>query len=138
MYADNNRQNIITAFLKNRITNAEFTLKIRELPPLNRLSIDLDDTTVLLRNVVDEINVGVQFVVGKPGIGKSHYVNELIHKFSNSIIYRFWINSQDSQKQDRLNYKTFLKDLAIAVFDSSKSFTEEKLIEEIIKQDSVI
>lgn len=138
MYADNNRQNIITAFLKNRITNAEFTLKIRELPPLNRLSIDLDDTTVLLRNVVDEINVGVQFVVGKPGVGKSHYVNELIHKFSNSIIYRFWINSQDSQKQDRLNYKTFLKDLAIAVFDSSKSFSEEELIEEIIKQDKII
>ena len=120
MYADSNRQNIIAAFLKNRISNAEFTLKIHELPPLNRISIELDDTTVLLRNVFDEINVGIQFVVGKPGVGKSHYVNELIHKFSNSIIYRFWINSQDPQKQDRLNYKTFLKDLAIAVFESSK------------------
>lgn len=138
MYADSNRQNIIAAFLKNRISNAEFTLKIHELPPLNRISIELDDTTVLLRNVFDEINVGIQFVVGKPGVGKSHYVNELIHKFSNSIIYRFWINSQDPQKQDRLNYKTFLKDLAIAVFESSKSFTEEELIEEIIKQDKII
>ncbi|MDR1630478.1 MAG: hypothetical protein LBS36_09760, partial [Oscillospiraceae bacterium] len=31
---------------------------------------------------------------GKPGVGKSHLVNEILEKYPDAIVYRFWTGSQ--------------------------------------------
>ena len=40
------------------------------------------------------IENGITFIVGKPGVGKSHFVNELKDAYPDAIVYRFWIGSQ--------------------------------------------
>lgn len=62
-------------------SSAEFDVSHDKLPPIIRISTDLQEKTVLLRWVPDDIPVGISYFVGKPGVGKSHFVNEICEKF---------------------------------------------------------
>ncbi len=54
-----------------------FTVGISDLPELITLSTDLQHQTIILRKVPECIKQGITFYVGKPGVGKSHFVDEL-------------------------------------------------------------
>ncbi|MCK9537130.1 MAG: hypothetical protein M0R05_06100, partial [Bacilli bacterium] len=96
-----------------------------ELPTLEFISSDLLEKTILIRN--PEVNSEkVLFIVGKPGVGKSHLVNEL--KVPETQLYRFWIRNQDPERIDRLNYNTFLNQLSLKLFGSGRLRTEEEII----------
>ncbi|MFP3490921.1 hypothetical protein R0K20_25375, partial [Staphylococcus sp. SIMBA_130] len=75
---------------------------------------------------------GVLWIYGKPGVGKSHYVEELIQKYNDAIVYRFWTGSQDERLVKRLHFDAFLDDVALGIFNSPRSYTIEELIQEII------
>lgn len=118
------------------ITAATFEVSINDLPELLFFSTDLEDETILIRNA--SIPNGITLVEGLPGVGKSHFVNELTEKNRNAIVYRFWISSQDPRISMRRQYNAFLTDLGYKAFGSSRSFSEEELINSINIQDRIV
>jgi putative ribosome biogenesis GTPase RsgA len=69
--------------------NAKFIITINELPELIQISNDLENDTIILRSVPDSFERTVTFIEGKPGVGKSHLVNEILEKYPDAIVYRF-------------------------------------------------
>lgn len=131
MYDDNRRIKVISDFAYETTIDSIFKVTINDLPKLTRFSTELDDETVILRNKVPEISQGILLITGKPGVGKSHYVNELKAKVPYNIIYRFWTSSQDENKHYRLGFNEFLRDIGICVFKSPKSFEYNELVDKI-------
>lgn len=91
-----------------------------DLPLVKKLfPTKLDDETIILRaNILPELENGILMVVGKPGAGKSHFVNELDENFKHDALYRFWISSNDPFKKIRLNFDEFIKELNREIFNS--------------------
>lgn len=87
--------------------NAKFEITINNLPEIIQMSIDLENETVLLRNVPDNFEHSITFIEGKPGVGKSHFVNEIYEKYPDAVVYRFWIGSQDPNRNERIRFKNF-------------------------------
>lgn len=131
MYHNNERINSILHFAYKTTISGVFQLNINDLPELTRFSNKLDDETVILRNMVPDINPGILLITGKPGVGKSHFVNEITDKIHYDILYRFWTSSQDENKNYRLNFNEFLRDIGIGVFKSPKSFDYNELVDKI-------
>lgn len=109
-----------------------------DLPEIMRLSMQLNEKTILLRKVPEINEYGVTHIVGKPGVGKSHFVNELVNKFPDAIVYRFWINSQDAAWKTRLQYEHFIEDVGLNTFKSPKNFSENELIEELFNNGKIL
>ncbi len=131
MYGDNGRIKAISNFAYETTINSIFKVNLSDLPKLTRFSTKLDDDTVILRNIVSDINQGLLLITGKPGVGKSHFVNEIIDKVHYDIIYRFWTSSQDENRNYRLIFNEFLRDMGIGVFNSPKSFEYDELVDKI-------
>ena len=118
--------------------NAKFEISINELPELITMSIDLDDRTILLRDVPASFDRAISFIEGKPGVGKSHFVNEICEKYPDAIVYRFWTGSQDPNKNKRIRFETFISELGIKVYRSSKKVIIDELVSAIQNEDSLI
>lgn len=138
MFSTEAREVQIIQFAFSLITSSNFVVNAEDLPKLIRMSIDLSDRTILIREPIDNIERGILWIYGKPGVGKSHYVSELISKYNDAIVYRFWTGSQDEHLMKRLQFDMFLKDIAVGVFNSPRSFTIEELVEEIVRQDKIL
>ena len=80
----------------------------------------------------------ITFIEGKPGVGKSHFVDEICDKYPDAIVYRFWIGSQDPHKNRRLRFETFMSELGIKVYRSAKKVYIEELVAAIQKEDRVV
>lgn len=131
MYGDNRRIKTIIDFAYETTINSVFKVTINDLPKLTRFPTKLDEETVILRDIVSDINPGILLITGKPGVGKSHFVNEIIDKVHYDIIYRFWTSSQDTNIIKRRGFNEFLRDIGIAVFNSPKSFEYIELVNKI-------
>lgn len=118
--------------------NAKFVITQMELPPIIQMSIDLENDTVLLRKIPDEFNNETIFIEGKPGVGKSHFVNEIIDKFPNAIVYRFWVGSQDPNRNKRLLFENFISEMGIKVYKTAKKVIINELIETIKIRDEIV
>lgn len=138
MFSTESREIQIIQFAFSLITSSCFEINEEDLPKIIRMSIDLSEKTVLIRKPIDTIEKGILWIIGKPGVGKSHYVEELIQKYNDAIVYRFWTGSQDERLIKRLQFDTFLDDVALAVFNSPKSYTQGELIEAIISQKKIM
>lgn len=138
MFSTESREIQIIQFAFSLITSSNFIINEEELPKVIRMSLDLSKKTVLIRKPLDTVAKGILWIYGKPGVGKSHYVEELIQKYNDAIVYRFWTGAQDERLMKRLQFDAFLDDVALAVFNSPKSYTIEELIEEIISQDKIL
>lgn len=138
MFSTEVREVQIIHFAFLRITSSNFGVNVKDLPKLIRMSTDLSDRTILLREPIYNIERGILWIYGKPGVGKSHYVSELISKYNDAIVYRFWTGAQDENLMRRLQFDMFLKDVAVAVFNSPRSFSIDELVEEIIRQDKIL
>lgn len=138
MFSSECRELQIINFAFFIINSSKFEIEINELPDIIRMSLDLNEKTILIREPLEVLERGILWIKGKPGIGKSHYVNELIKKHKDAVVYRFWTGSQDEMLTKRLQYQTFIDDLALAVFKSHKKYTKEELVEEIVSQDKII
>ena len=114
--------------LADRITvNGRFLLRQEDLPPLARFGLELEEATIPVHPLPESFPKGITWIVGKPGVGKSHYVTELKNAFPEAVFFRFWVGSQDPEYNHRLQYSNFLSDLAKALFKSPRKFTEEEI-----------
>lgn len=138
MFSTESREVQIIQFAFNLITNSDFMVNVENLPKTIRMSLDLNEKTVLIREPLEIVERGILWIYGKPGVGKSHYVEELLQNHRDAIVYRFWTGPQDERLMKRLQFDMFLDDIALAVFNSPKSYTMEDLIEEIISQDKTL
>ena len=102
------------------------------------MSTDLLHQTVILREAPDSIEPGITFYVGKPGIGKSHYVNELKNAFQDAIVYRFWVGPQDEQLRRRLQFDKFLTELGLLVYKTPRSFIIDEIVAEMANSNQII
>ncbi len=118
--------------------NAKFVITISELPELIQLSTDLEDETILLRNASYSFERTITFIEGKPGVGKSHFVNEICEINPDAIVYRFWTGSQDPDKNKRIRFETFISELGIKVYRSAKKVHIEELVSTIQMEDRLI
>lgn len=118
--------------------NAKFKITIEELPAVIPMSVDLENETILLRKVPEKFAHEITFIEGKPGVGKSHFVNELCECYSDAIVYRFWIGSQDPDVNDRIQFNKFISELGIKVYGSAKRVDIDELIGTIKKEDKLI
>lgn len=80
----------------------------------------------------------ILLVEGKPGIGKSHYVNQLIKTFKNNLVYRFWISNQDKFYKSRLVYKNLLNDFSKNLFNDYVSRNETDIIKKIKSLNKIV
>ena len=138
MFSTESRELQIIHFGYKLISNSKFDVSLEDFPEIIRLSTDLEHSTVLLREPIEVLKSGITYIVGKPGVGKSHYVNELINKYREALVYRFWISSQDENLVNRLSFDKFLDDLALAVFKSPKKYVHNDLISEINNNELMI
>ena len=118
--------------------NAKFEITVEELPEVIQMSVDLENETVLLRKVPKEFSHEIILIEGKPGVGKSHFVNELYECYSDAIVYRFWIGSQDPDVNDRIQFGKFISEIGIKVYGSAKRVDIDELIETIRSEDKLI
>lgn len=125
--------------LADEITeDAVFEIDIEKLPDIINMSTDLEDQTILLRTVPDEFLHDITFVEGKPGVGKSHFVNEICDKYPDAIVYRFWIGSQDPNRNRRILFENFISEIGIKVYKTAKKVIIDELIDTIREQDKLI
>lgn len=125
--------------LAEKVTiDAKFEITVEELPSLSQMSIELDDETVILQRAPQDIQRGINFIEGKPGVGKSHFVNEIVEKFPDSLVYRFWTGAQDPNINRRIHFNVFLVEMGIKVFHTARKFTINQLVEKIISDDKLI
>lgn len=140
IYSDVKRANEIKNFTSEKINNDIFKLTKMDLPLVRKLfPTKLEDETIILRsNILPELENGILMVVGKPGVGKSHFVNELDENFKHDALYRFWISSNDPFKKIRLNFDEFIKELNREIFNSHGNFTYEELVNEINEKELTV
>lgn len=138
MFSTESREVQIIQYAFSLTTSSNFMIMAEDLPKVIRMSIDLSDKTILIREPLESIETGILWIIGKPGVGKSHYVKELIQKYDNAIVYRFWTGSQDERLMKRLQFDSFLNDIAVAIFNSPKSYTIAELIQEIVRQEKIL
>ena len=132
-YMDEKRYNDILKLADKKINNGEFKFKISELPKIYTFNQKLQDETVFIRNVILNDTPNILFVVGKPGVGKSHLINELENNkiITNYILERLWISENDVDKKERLKYNNFIADISKQIFNKSYIETEENIIKEL-------
>lgn len=80
----------------------------------------------------------ITFIEGKPGVGKSHFVNEICDKYPDAIVYRFWIGSQDPNRNRRILFENFISEIGIKVYKTAKKVIIDELIDTIREQDKLI
>lgn len=134
MYQSDTRELQIIQKAYEFTCSARFTILLEDIPPLITFSTNLLQKTVLLRPIPDTFNKGITHLVGKPGVGKSHYVEEIKTKFNDAIIYKFWIGPHDENLINRLQFYNFLDQLGMLVFKSPRSFTQEELVCKVVEE----
>jgi len=120
------------------IEDAIFEIDVDKLPATIEMSIDLENQTILLRTVPDAFPYDITFIEGKPGVGKSHFVNEICDKYPEAIVYRFWIGSQDPNRNRRIIFENFISEIGIKVYKTAKKVIIDELIDTIRNQNKLI
>jgi len=124
-------------FLSDKICANGCEIKVENLPPFLFFNNELLDKTIKTRNKCLEFEKNkLNIIIGKPGVGKSHFVNEL--EIENSILYRFWINENDPDKKNRLQYNNFLEKLSLKLYNGSQIRKEEEIITELINKQKIL
>lgn len=121
---------LLESFFEKRFDDRELAINLDDLPTLQTYSIQLVDPTIKL----SEFHISNQktlFIEGKPGVGKSHLVNNL-KVVGGKIIYRFWISNQDYDYQNRLRYDNFISNLIKNIFNKLVKKDSDEIAAELI------
>ena len=131
LYKSNlNRKSNIEQFFSECLDKRKFIISRKNLPTINVFSTQLLEHTINIGKKHLEVE-SILIIEGKPGVGKSHFVNCLKEEYINSIIYRFWISSQDKDSQERLKYNSFISDFSKKLFDDYLHRNEEEIIQKL-------
>lgn len=114
------RKNEIAYYFNSALDKRIWEIKRDSLPTLKVFITKLQEKSVLISQKLLKFEK-LLLIEGKPGVGKSHFVNTLIENYKNNIVYRFWIGSQDNDYQDRLIFHNFIRDLNAKLFFDQKN-----------------
>ena len=130
LYANDERYNNILITADEKLNTGNFRFTIEDLPPLNVFEQKLQEETKIIRKFSIDNKNDVLFIIGKPGVGKSHLVTELEQQniISNIIVERLWISENDKDKSNRLKYSNFIRDISYNLFNKSLIENEETII----------
>ncbi|MCT3945705.1 hypothetical protein HZQ28_12425 [Elizabethkingia anophelis] len=130
LYNENlNRRYEIEAFLNQLLDKKIWRIDRINLPVLKTFNTDLHEESVNISHKLLEFEK-ILLIEGKPGIGKSHFVNSLREIYPKNLLYRFWIGNQDKDYQERLKFKNFIQDINIKIFYDLK----DRSISDIYKE----
>lgn len=139
-YLDQKRYNDILTLADYRINSGNFKFVIEDLPKIYLFEQKLQEKTAKIRHFVLNDDNNILFIVGKPGVGKSHLVNELIteKQTTNILVERLWISENDKDKNNRLKYDNFISDISKQLFNKSYIEIEESIIEELKRTNTTL
>lgn len=138
LYAVNQKRKItIDRFFKNLLDKRILKINKDDLPIIKVYDTKLLEETISIGKKHLEFS-NLLHLEGKPGIGKSHYVNTLSKFYEKNIVYRFWISEQDKEKNTRLQYVNFLSDISKKIFHDYAYRNETEIINEIKKTNRVV
>ena len=134
LYVNNpQRRNEIDSFLNLILDKRIWEISRESLPQLKVFITELQEESVLISHKLLKFDK-LLFIEGKPGIGKSHFVNTLTKEYENNILYRFWVGNQDNDYQVRLKFENFIRDLNTKLFYDQKTRAIEELLVELKKE----
>lgn len=124
------RESTINKFFSRCLDNRKFRIERKDLPTIPVFDTNLIEPTIDVgRKHLTVENILV--IEGKPGVGKSHLVNCLTKEYPNSIIYRFWISSQDKEYNQRLKFSNFIFDFSKKLFNDQVIRAENEVLEKL-------
>ncbi|GAK89308.1 reticulocyte binding-like protein 2b [Nonlabens ulvanivorans] len=127
------RRNEIDSFLNSILDKRIWEIPIESLPQLKIFITELQESSVLISHKLLDFNQLI-LIEGKPGIGKSHFVNTLLKEYESTILYRFWINNQDRDKEERLKFENFIRDINTKLFFDQETRSVESLLKKLKKE----
>lgn len=140
MYMNEKRYIEVMHIADSILNTGKFKIKVEDLPPLYLFEQKLQQDTLLVRNInLDEEKKQI-CIVGSPGVGKSHLVNELemSENLNNCIIERLWISEEDKDKHDRIKFDYFFRDLIYKIFGKAEIVSEDEVIEKLKTEDMTL
>ena len=134
LYVNNTRRrNEIDSFFNTTLDKRIWEISRESLPQLKVFITELQEESVIISHKLLKFDK-LLLIEGKPGIGKSHFVNTLTKEYENNILYRFWVGNQDRDYQERLKFDNFIRDLNIKLFYDQKTRTIEELLDQLKKE----
>lgn len=134
---DENRKNIIEYFFNGKLDQRILKISREHLPSISLYSTELLEATVdVARESLSVKNI--LLIEGKPGVGKSHFVQTIADQYPNNILYRFWTSSQDKDYDKRLKYENFLGELSKIIFSDYRSRDEKEILQQLIKDKTTV
>lgn len=131
LYSGNlNRKYEIENYLSKTLDNRVWLIDRSDLPSLKTYTTDLQQESVKINHTLVEFEK-LLIIEGKPGVGKSHFVNSLVEVYPLNILYRFWVRNQESDYLERLKFQNFLQDLNVKLFHDLKKREISILFKEI-------
>lgn len=131
------RESIINKFLSKSLDDRKFLIERKDLPTIPVFDTNLIEPTIDVgRKHLTIENILV--IEGKPGVGKSHLVNCLTKEYPNSIIYRFWISSQDKEYNQRLKFSNFIFDFSKKLFNDLVIRAENEVLEKLWEENKTV
>jgi hypothetical protein len=131
LYNDNHqRKNEINSFFSQILDKRIWIISRESLPRIKTFITDLQEQSISISHKILQFEK-ILLIEGKPGVGKSHFVNTLIKKYTNNILYRFWIGNQDRDYQERLKYSNFIRDINTKLFNDLKERSEDIILQKL-------
>lgn len=131
LYSGNlNRKYEIENYLSETLDKRIWLIERSDLPSLKTYSTDLQQESVKINHTLVEFEK-LLLIEGKPGVGKSHFVNSLVEEYPLNILYRFWVGNQESDYLERLKFQNFVQDLNVKLFHDLKYREIPDLFKEI-------
>lgn len=135
---DFQRKNELDTFFSYVLDQRIWVITRDLLPPLKVFITELQEKSISISHSLLEFD-SLLLIEGKPGVGKSHFVNtSLVKKYENNLLYRFWIGNQDRDYKDRLRFENFIRNLNIKCFHSSKIKSRQELFANLKEQDTTL
>lgn len=125
-----NRKYEIENYLSETLDKRIWLIERSDLPSLKTYTTDLQQESVKINHPLVEFEK-LLLIEGKPGVGKSHFVNSLVEIYPLNILYRFWVGNQESDYLERLKFQNFLQDLNVKLFHDLKNREITDLFKEI-------
>ncbi|WP_299782717.1 hypothetical protein [uncultured Formosa sp.] len=131
LYINNpRRRNEIDSFFNTTLDKRIWEISRESLPELKVFITELQEESVTISHKLLKFDK-LLLIEGKPGIGKSHFVNTLTKEYESNILYRFWVGNQDRDYQERLKFENFIRDLNTKLFYDQNTRTIEELLDEL-------
>ena len=130
----NSRIEQIIRMVDSKISFGDFLISRDDLPNRVFFSNTLTEHTYKIRQSILKLDTGPIFVVGKPGVGKSHLICEL--DIGDKDLYRFWISESDKHRIHRLQFDSFITELSIKLFNNSGRKSIQDILSALIERDT--